>query len=369
MWHTQQGTRDGEGPESLDAEGRWRAVLGREAGHDGAFVYAVRSTGIYCRPSCPARRPRREQVVFFDRPGAAARAGYRPCRRCRPEQEAAGAPRLRLVRDACRAIEDWGEADGAGPPTLAALGARLGVSPCHLQRTFKAVTGITPRQYADAARLDGFKARLQEGASVTAALYDAGYGSSSRLYERAPARLGMTPATYGRGGAGTTIGYTVAACPLGQLLVAATERGVCAVSLGDAAPALEAALAREYPAAALARDDARLGPWVAALLRHLAGEQPGLDLPLDIRATAFRWRVWEALRAIPRGETRSYGALARSLGRPGATRAVAQACAANPVALAIPCHRAVRGDGGLGGYRWGVERKQALLEREREGRG
>jgi AraC family transcriptional regulator of adaptative response/methylated-DNA-[protein]-cysteine methyltransferase len=351
----------------MDEERCWQAVVGRETGFDGAFVYAVRSTGIFCRPTCPSRRPRREQVVFFGQPAAAEQAGFRACRRCQPAGGAraeapiaAGDPRAEIVRRACQLIE----AGADEPPTLGELGERIGVSPFHLQRTFKRVMGITPRQYADAVRIERLKARLKEGDSVTTALYEAGYGSSSRLYEQAPEQLGMTPATYQRGGVGARMSYTIAESPLGWLLVAATERGVCFVSLGDDESALAAALADEFPAAEIERDDAVLGQTIDAIVRHLSGEQQQIDLPLDVCATVFQRRVWEVLRAIPYGQTRSYRQVAEMLGQPTAARAVARACATNPVALVIPCHRVVGESGDLRGYRWGIGRKQALLERE-----
>ena len=332
----------------------WQAVQNRDAAYDGAFVYAVRSTGIYCRPSCPARRPRREQVVFFNTLEAASQAGFRPCRRCRPGEVDA---QVALVRLACEYIE--GHVDDA--PTLADLGAHLNVSPYHLLRVFKRIMGLTPRQYIAACRLAQFKAQLKKGETVTRALYDAGYGSSSRLY---PGQLGMTPTDYRRGGEGMHVGYTVVECALGYLLVAATQRGVCAVSLGDSGEALETALAEEYPAADIRRDGEGLSRWVNAILDHLDGKLSHLDLPLDVQATAFQQRVWEALRAIPYGSTRSYGEIAQALGQPQAARAVARACATNPAAIVIPCHRVVRQDGDLGGYRWGLERKRALLAQE-----
>jgi len=272
-----------------------------------------------------------------------------------------------MVQRACRCIDAHPE----DPPTLPDLGARLGVSPHHLQRTFKRLVGITPHQYADARRLDRLKAHLKEGQDVTNALYEAGYSSSSRLYERAADQLGMTPATYRRGGQGMRIRYIIVAGPaLGKaqsehLLVAATERGLCFVSLGDSETALAAALSHEYPAAEISRDASDLTPWVNALVSHLSGRQPHLDLPLDVQATAFQRQVWEELRAIPYGSTRSYSEIARAIGHPAAARAVGHACATNPVAVVIPCHRAVREDGGLGGYRWGLERKRALLDREK----
>lgn len=341
----------------------WQAVLSRDTRFDGAFVYAVRSTGIFCRPSCPSRRPRRENVDFFAVPEAAARAGYRACRRCRPTEAEAPDPGLAMVRRLCRFM-DGREVDDAGPPTLAELGAHVGRSPYHLQRTFKRVMGITPRQYADARRLGRLKSELRRGEPVAGALYGAGYGSSSRLYERAPGQLGMTPATYAKGGAGARIGFAIVESALGRLLVGATARGVAAVCLGEDDRVLEAELRAEYPAAEIARDERGVGRWAEAIVRHLAGAEPRLELPLDVRATAFQWRVWEELRRIPAGETRSYREIAARLGKPKAQRAVGRACATNPVSLVVPCHRAVREDGGLGGYRWGLERKRALLARE-----
>jgi AraC family transcriptional regulator of adaptative response/methylated-DNA-[protein]-cysteine methyltransferase len=269
-------------------------------------------------------------------------------------------PHVELVRATCRHIE----ANLEGPLTLAALGAQAGLSPGHLQRLFKRVTGISPRQYADACRLGVLKTRLKERRTVTMALYEAGYGSSSRLYERAGAQLGMTPATYGRGGPHTHIRYAVADCPLGRLLLAATDRGVCALYLGDRDGPLEEALGREFPAAQRRRE-AGLREWLAELLAHLEGRRPHLELPLDVQATAFQWRVWQELRAIPYGSTRTYTQIAERLGQPTAARAVARACATNPVSVVIPCHRVVRGDGSLGGYRWGLARKQALLDQEK----
>jgi AraC family transcriptional regulator of adaptative response/methylated-DNA-[protein]-cysteine methyltransferase len=268
-----------------------------------------------------------------------------------------------MVRDVCRYIE----ANLEESLTLAALGRQAGLSPHHLQRTFKRLLGVTPRQYADACRLGRLKARLKDRRTVTTALYEAGYGSSSRLYERASSHLGMTPATYRRGGRAVHIRYALADCPLGRLLLAATERGLCALYLGDADAPLESALAKEYPAARLERDDGRLAPWLGEVLEHLRGRRPSLDLPLDVQATAFQCRVWEELRRIPYGSTRTYREVAERLGRPTAARAVARACATNPVSVVIPCHRVVRGDGGLGGYRWGLGRKRQLLDREQAG--
>jgi AraC family transcriptional regulator of adaptative response/methylated-DNA-[protein]-cysteine methyltransferase len=341
-------------------EDRWLAFESRDAGYDGRFVVAVRSTGIYCRPSCPARRPLRQNVVFYQAGDAAEREGYRPCRRCKPEDVL---PQARAIEQASRYIEDHLDRN----VTLDELGEAVGISPYHLQRTFKRVMGISPRAYADALRLGSVKSGLRDGGDVTTALYDAGYGSSSRLYERAPAQLGMTPGSYRRGGQGMTIGYTIVDSPLGRLLVGATAQGVSAVYLGDDDVALEQALRAEYPAAEIARDDSRLGRWTSAIVEHIAGRLPHLDLPLDLRATAFKRRVWEALREIPYGETRGYAEIARQIGQPTAVRAVANACATNPAAIVIPCHRVVRSDGATGGYRWGEQRKVALLARERVG--
>lgn len=344
---------------------RWRAVCGRDARFDGVFVYGVRSTGVFCRPSCPSRRAARRNVRFFDLAEAAVAAGFRPCLRCRPEEPAANHPRLDVVGQVCSMIE----ASDEEPPTLAALSNAVGVSRYHLQRMFKAVMGVSPKQYAEAVRLRRVKQDLRDGASVAAALYGAGYGSSSRLYEKAPARLGMTPASYAKGGAGASIAYTVSECPpLGRLLVAATDRGICMVATGETDDGLEMALRDQYPAAEIRRDDGALAARVHDLAALVEGRLPPAELPLDVRATAFQSMVWEQLTRIPPGSTRAYGEIAAELGKPGAARAVGRACATNPVALIVPCHRAVGGDGRLHGYRWGLERKRALLEHERKHR-
>ena len=339
---------------------RWHIVLARDRRFDGAFVYAVRSTGIYCRPSCPSRRPRRELVTFFPIPEAAEKAGFRACRRCSPTSVNGAHPDVALVRDACRRLDSHPDE----PASMAALSARTGTSPRRLLRAFQAVLGVTPRQYRDARRLERFKRQLHERKRVSPATYAAGYGSSSRVYERAGAQLGMTPATYARGGRGARIAFTVVPCPLGRLLVAATERGICRIGVGAGAEELAAGLRAEFPAAEIRRDRGPLRRWVGAIRRHLEGRAPHLDLPLDVRATAFQRAVWEALRKIPYGSTRSYAEIARAIGRPRATRAVARACATNPAAIVIPCHRVVRQDGALGGYRWGIDRKRALIEAE-----
>lgn len=355
-------------PASADDE-RWRAVLARDQRRDGVFVFAVRSTGIYCRPSCPARRPRRAQVRFFGGPDQAEGAGFRACRRCHP-RSVANDPRPAWVGRICRLIEQ--HLDDAESPTLERLSAAAGVGPHHLQRTFKRLVGLSPREFAEARRLERLKAQLKDGRAVTEAGFEAGYGSMGRLYERASGPLGMPPGTYRRGAEGVSLRYTMTDSPLGRLLVAATDRGVSAVYLGDADGPLEKALDEEYPAAERIRDDAGLTPMVQAILSHLEGRLPRLDLPIDVRATAFQWTVWQALRAIPLGETRSYGEVAKALGQPTGARAVARACATNPVSIVIPCHRVVGSDGRLSGYRWGIERKRALLareERQKAGRG
>jgi AraC family transcriptional regulator of adaptative response/methylated-DNA-[protein]-cysteine methyltransferase len=339
---------------------RWDLVVRHDRTADGAFVYAVASTGIYCRPSCSSRRPRRDRVAFFDAPADAERAGYRACRRCRPNEAVAADPWVDKIRRACVYL-----ANVEGHPSLATLARRLGGSPYHLQRNFKRIVGVTPRAYAEACRLRRVKGHLQQGVDVTGAMFDAGYGSSSRFYERAVPKLGMTPATYRRGGAGMHIRYAIVASPLGRLLVAATDRGVCAIAMAASDRELETALSREYPAATIAADEGSLAKWTTQILSHLAGRQPRLDLPLDVQATAFQWQVWEALAAIPYGETRTYGEIAAAIGRPRAVRAVARACATNRVALAVPCHRVVAATGGTGGYRWGAARKKELLKLER----
>ena len=358
--------------ESSRTDALWHAVQSRDRGADGEFVYAVRSTGVYCRPSCPSRKPRREQVVFFPLPEAAEQRGFRACRRCRPRTVRAQDPSTQAVARICREIESriFSNADagsGENRLTLAALSSTAGISPHQLERAFRRVMGITPRQYADAQRMRQLKSSLRKGDDVTTALYDAGYGSSSRLYERAPSHLGMTPATYRQGGAGMQIHYTIVASPLGRLLVGATSEGISALYLGEADAALESALRKEYPRAEIRRDTSgskNLGGWVDQILAHLRGKEPQLDLPTDVQATAFQRRVWEELRGIPYGATRTYTEVARSIGRPAAIRAVARACATNPVSVVVPCHRVVRQDGNLAGYRWGLERKQALLEHE-----
>jgi AraC family transcriptional regulator of adaptative response/methylated-DNA-[protein]-cysteine methyltransferase len=349
-------------PAEAAGDPRWNAVVARDAERDGEFVFAVSSTGVYCRPSCAARRPRRENVRFFLKPEAAERAGYRACLRCRPKSFSGN-----TESDAAKAICRFIEQHLDEPLTLDRLGKEFRQSPFHLQRRFKAVLGITPREYADSCRLRMLKRNLQAGDSVTRAMYDAGYGSSSRLYEKTSAQLGMTPDKYRRGAIAAAIRYTCADSPLGRMLVAATERGICAIQFARSDGELMEGLKREFPFAARKADEGGLRSWVSALLRHMRGKNLDASLPLDIRATAFQRRVWAYLQSIPFGATRSYSQVAKGIGRPSAMRAVARACATNPVAVAIPCHRVVREDGSMGGYRWGIERKQALLEMEQSG--
>lgn len=345
--------------------GLWQAFLRRDGARDGDFVVAVTSTGIYCKPSCPSRRPKRENVKFYDLPEAAEQAGFRPCKRCKPQDVAANDPQVALVRDACHYIDAALDEDCQGPPALADIARHVGRSPHHFQRIFKRYMGISPRDYADARRLDRLKTGLRKGDGVADALYGAGYGSSSRVYERAPGQLGMTPATYAKGGKGAVIGYTAVDCALGRLMVAATETGICMVCLGDDDATLQHELESAFPAATLVRDEIVLDQWVKALIAVIDGSEPHPDLPLDIRGTAFQWRVWQELMAIPAGETRTYKDIAERIGNPKAVRAVGRACATNPTALTIPCHRAIRQDGSLSGYRWGLKRKQVLLETEK----
>lgn len=320
-------------------------------------MYAVTSTGIYCRPSCPARKPRRDRVRFFALPELARRAGYRACKRCRPGA-APEHPSLSVARNLCRYLEEH-----AGQKvTLSKLAAQVKLSPSQVQRSFKRVVGLTPQGYLEACRTKTLKSALQEGADIAGAQYAAGY-SSSQLYSRADATLGMTPKIYQRKGEATVIHYALAQSPLGDLLVAATSRGICSVRLGER-NALTAELKEEFARAELKEDADELRAWTESIVRHLEGREPHLNLPTDVRATAFQQQVWGALQQIPYGETRSYAQVAQALGKPKAVRAVARACASNPVALVVPCHRVVRSDGGLSGYRWGVERKRTLLEQE-----
>lgn len=340
----------------MQSETQWQQVMARDARQDGRFVFAVKTTGIYCRPSCPSRRPRRDSVEFFGDPAQAERAGYRACLRCKPMEVSSQA---QAVLQARRLLD---EAEGV--MTLAELSKRVRVSPFHLQRLFKRATGLSPREYQSARRMQQVKHGLRKGDDVTTALYDAGFGSPSRLYEKSHQQLGMTPGAYRRGGAGMTVKYAIVPSPLGRMLVGVTPRGLCAVRFGESASELERELRAEFHGAALVRDETALRRYARPLLASLRGEHVTIDLPLDLRATAFQMKVWEKLREIPVGETRSYSEVAQAIGDPKAVRAVARACASNPVALAVPCHRVVRSDGELAGYRWGLPRKKKLLKLE-----
>jgi AraC family transcriptional regulator of adaptative response/methylated-DNA-[protein]-cysteine methyltransferase len=337
---------------------RWHQVAERRPG--GGFVYAVITTGIYCKPGCASRLPKRQNVTFFDDGAGAEAAGFRPCKRCRPDRARIVDPRLAAVAEACRRIE---AAETA--PSLDVLGEITGYSPFHLQRMFQAMVGVSPKQYAEAVKAERLRRGLRAGGEVTDALYGAGYGSPSRVYEKSASLLGMTPASFAGGGRGAAIRFAVADGPLGRVLAASTDKGLCMVALADDDASLEAELHRDFPEAQIVRDDAGLKPTMEAVLAYLDGRGAADTLPLDVRATAFQWQVWQALAAIPPGETRTYGELAESLGKTGAARAVGRACATNPVSLIIPCHRAVGSNGSLTGYRWGTDRKRALLARER----
>jgi AraC family transcriptional regulator of adaptative response/methylated-DNA-[protein]-cysteine methyltransferase len=339
-----------------DNDARWRAVLSRDGAADGAFYFAVRSTGIYCRPTCPSRRPLRENIIFFRDPEAAAEAGFRPCMRCRPKEVSTQQRVVAHVLQLLDAVEE--------PPSLAELGEAVGLSSSHLQRVFRRATGLSPKQYAATQRLQRFKAALKEGRSVTGAMYEVGYGSSRALYETAHEALGMRPTAYMRGGRGERIAYALTDSPLGRMLIAATKKGICALRFGRDG-ALTQGLRSEFPHATVIEDRRAVASHIRAVLDHLSGRHARLDLPLDVHATQFQQRVWAALREIPYGQTRSYREIALKIGEPDAVRAVARACARNPVALVVPCHRVIRANGKLSGYRWGVQRKRALLERER----
>jgi AraC family transcriptional regulator of adaptative response/methylated-DNA-[protein]-cysteine methyltransferase len=341
------------------ADPRWAAVAARDAGADGQFVYSVRSTGVFCRPSCPARPARPENVEFHADAAEAVRAGFRPCRRCQPDRLSPAAQQSALVAELCRFIDAAEQ-----PPTLAALADRAGLSPHHLHRVFKAVTGLTPKAYANAQRAARMRNALADGASVTEAIYDAGYNSGGRFYSESDDVLGMTASRFRAGGAASEIRFAVGQCSLGAILVARSERGICAIALGDDPAALARELQDRFPRAQLIGGDVEFERWVAQVVGFVDAPRLGLALPLDVRGTAFQQRVWRALQAIPFGQTTSYAEIARRIGAPKAVRAVAQACGANPLAVAIPCHRVVRSDGDPAGYRWGIERKRVLLERE-----
>ncbi len=349
----------------LSHEECWRAVEKRDAGKNGRFFFGVLTTGVYCKPSCPARRPLRKNVRFYESPAEAERDGLRPCRRCRPLDLIDAKPSLDRVREACRYIEKRSEE----PLKLRDMAVQSGMSPFHFQRTFKAFVGLTPKQYLDAQRMTKLKKELRQAGDVTEAVYGAGYGSSSRVYERADTRLGMTPNQYRQGGRGVTISYASMRSPFGLIMIGATDRGLCFLQFADTQAGLLNLLKKEYPHARLVAMSRPYHPdfekWVSLLNGYLAGTETRLHLPLDIRATAFQIRVWNYLQSIPYGDVQSYGEVAEAVGQPKATRAVARACASNRMALVIPCHRVIRGTGELGGYRWGLARKRALIDRER----
>jgi AraC family transcriptional regulator of adaptative response/methylated-DNA-[protein]-cysteine methyltransferase len=339
---------------------RWSAVQARDKAADGQFWYGVRTTGVYCRPSCASRPARPENVSFHASPAAAEAAGFRACKRCNPAGAGPAERQLEAVAAACRLIEAAEELPG-----LEALAQAAGMSPYHFHRVFKAQTGMTPRAYAAARRAEKVRDALAGGGTVTEAAFDAGFNTAGRFYAAADQVLGMKPRAYKAGGQGAVIRFAVGQCSLGAILVAATEQGVCAITMGDDPEALVRDLQDRFPKAELGGGDAAFDAWVAQVVGLVEAPGQGLTLPLDVRGTAFQQRVWQALRGIPAGETASYATIAARIGRPAAVRAVAQACGANPLAVAIPCHRVVRTDGALSGYRWGVERKAALLTRER----
>jgi len=349
---------------NANQEQYWGAVETRDRSFDGKFVYGITTTGVYCRPSCPSRRPLRKNVRFYATPLDAERDGLRACLRCRPKKTQSD-PAAARIHELCRYLE----ANPDQPHDLAGLADRVGLSPFHFQRTFKAAVGLTPKQYLEACRMRKLKESLRTSQDVAEAVYDAGFGSSSRVYERADTRLGMTPNQYRKGGRDVAITWAASQSPVGLMMIGATDRGLCFLEFGESEEGLLAELRKEYPEATITPMATPHPPefekWIQALSRHLNGSQPRLELPLDIRATAFQMRVWNYLQSIPYGEVESYGEVAAAIGQPAATRAVARACATNPVAIAIPCHRVIRGTGELGGYRWGIARKRALIDRER----
>jgi AraC family transcriptional regulator of adaptative response/methylated-DNA-[protein]-cysteine methyltransferase len=340
---------------------RWKALAERDRAADGTFVYGVTSTGVYCRPSCPSRRPRADRVRFFDTTHEARQAGFRACKRCRPDTVGLAQPGV----DAVRRVSAYLATHADESVTLAHLARVASMSPHHLQRRFKALVGLSPREYQAAMRANRLRASLRDGLDVTSAIYEAGYGSPSRVYEASPTGKGMTPSAYRRHGAGMRIGYSIVPSAIGRVLVAATEHGVCSVKIGDSDASLVRDLRQEYSAAEVSANTAPRSEWVKAIADHLRGDRSPLDLPIDVAATAFQWKVWRALQQIPSGETRAYAEVARRIGKPRAIRAVANACAKNPVCLVVPCHRVVPSSGGTGQYRWGAARKAALLDAEK----
>jgi len=341
------------------AEWRWQIVNAKNSAFDGAFFFGVSSTGIYCKPSCGSRRPKRENVSFFLTSEQAENAGFRSCRRCYPKESNSINVTVELIVKACEIIEN----DCDGEISLEFLAERLNVSPSHLQRTFKRARGVSPKEFADAQRLDNFKKQVRQ-TDVTTAMYESGFGSSRSLYEKAVQNLGMTPATYKKGGKNIRISFAITDCSLGKLLVASTEKGVCRVAFGETSQKLTASLVQEFPAAEIQPDANNLQDYLRAIVEHLDGKRKTFELPLDLQATAFQLQVWAELRRIPYGETRSYKQIAGQIGNAKAIRAVARACAANPVALVTPCHRVIGANGDVSGYRWGVNRKKMLLDKE-----
>ena len=354
-----------ETPPSLTSDDAcWAAVQRHDRHADGVFYYSVASTGVYCRPSCPSRPARRDNVAFHASREAAERAGFRPCKRCRPDAPGLHQRRTAMIAAACRMI-DTAVADGDPTPELASLAAAAGLSPHHFHRVFKEISGVTPKAYALAQREDRVRKALLSGETITGAIYDAGYGSSSRFYEHAGDTLGMTPMAYRDGGQGIEIRFAVGQCSLGSILVAATARGVCAILLGEDPAVLVRELQDRFAKARLVGGDGAFEALVARVVGLIEAPNQAFDLPLEVRGTSFQHRVWRALRAVPAGRTTTYAEIAARIGAPKAVRAVARACAANPVAVAIPCHRVIRSDRTLSGYAWGVERKRELLAREK----
>ncbi len=353
----------------MERELYWQAVQARDARFDGAFVFAVKTTGVFCRPSCASRRAKRENVEFFDQIEMAETSGFRPCLRCRPKLNREADPQVAMVIRACELMQYDGDL------SLDDLSTEIGLSPAHLQRTFKEIVGISPKKYGEMQRMERFKHEIKQGSDVITAMYDAGYGSSRALYENADENLGMTPAIYKKGGKGMNINYVITDCELGKLLVARTPRGICSVTFGDSNEELESGLRAEFPNADIKNVDIstidistnsdQLAPAVDAIIKYLAGKNKRLILPLDLQATSFQMQVWDLLRKIPYGETRSYSEIAEQMGDKKKVRAVAGACAKNKVALVIPCHRVIASDGKLSGYRWGIDRKKKLLSSEK----
>jgi AraC family transcriptional regulator, regulatory protein of adaptative response / methylated-DNA-[protein]-cysteine methyltransferase len=353
--------RASEEREGLASEAdRWKAVVARDASKDGTFVVGVRSTGIYCKPSCPSRHPHIEQAVFFSAPDEAELSGFRACKRCHPREQG-NSPRNELVERVCQYIHD----NLDKKLTLTSLSREAELSPFHLQRIFKRILGLSPREYIEARRLERVKESLRRGETVTDSLYRAGFTSRGRLYEKTSSQLGVNPGTFRRGGEGLSIHYTIIDSPIGRLLLGATGKGICSVCIGASDEAVESSLKEDYYAADLSRNDNQMKKWAEEFSKYFDGREFPRNLPIDVQATAFQWKVWQQIRSIPYGKTSTYSEVAEIIGKPRAIRAVANACATNHIALLIPCHRVVGKNGDLRGYKWGLERKQALLSREK----